>query len=139
MTSNTTPEGIVSASAYDSGYPAWHAFDRDASTVWNERATKPKWIDYEFDTSIPIARMYFKFYNLDKNYLEDTAVELFGSNDGVSYTSIKQISNADLTAEYTTDFPLTASYKHYRLYIYCAVYHNLFGFHEVQFYGREDV
>lgn len=51
MTSNTTPNGIASASSEaNEGNMAWHSMDKDITTKWTGEGT-PSWLAYEFISS----------------------------------------------------------------------------------------
>ena len=95
MTSNTTPEGVCSASSvYSSTYPAWKAFDEDDSTEWlGANNTFPSRVQYTFTTSKLVSGVLLKCRGFDGGTYPNSApgdIEIKGSNDnGSTWTTLK--------------------------------------------------
>ena len=124
MTSNTTPEGVASASseymsAQYGNYPAYKAFNEDSATSGWVPASDGKtyqWIAYQFDTPVIVNRVYCKGFsaNTSKTW------QLQGSNTG-NENDWHDIGNtftviAGSGVEVTAHIENTTAYSHYRLY-----------------------
>lgn len=80
MTSNTTPEGIASASSdAGPGNEAFQAFDRNGGVEWVAAAGAPQWLQYEF-----VANTLITDYRLVVLGVSDWTLQ--GSSDGISFT-----------------------------------------------------
>ena len=136
MTSDTTPEGVVSAIGAQSGYESYKAFDRNPNTSWYiGNQSKTPWIQYQFTAAKKIYKAYVDVPSSTKTFI----VQFLGSNDGSTFT--------DLTESYT--YPTTDNGEHSEIldgtsyqYLRCNCKRsdaNAGSVEELQFYGRVDV
>jgi hypothetical protein len=131
MTSNTTPSGIVTASAANESYKAFFAFDGNTGSAWSAYSgSTTQWIQYQFTTAV----MCVMFRNIagGGNY----SFTVRGSNDGITWADLRTGSNP-AWGDYRYPFVNQTAYKYYRLV--CTVGSGVPYIHEIQFYGRADV
>lgn len=139
MTSNTTPEGVVSAYSYNySNYP-WHVFDGDSTTAADMWASDnlSTWIQYKFTASKKIKCVRFRQF-WSGSY-QVTAGIIKASDDGVNFTDVKPFTNdPSLGYKYIYLNSNEDSYSYWRMHI-TATNGGSASLNELQFYGREDV
>lgn len=139
MTSNTTPEGVVSAYNYNySNYP-WHAFDGDSTTTSDMWASEnlSTWIQYKFTTPKKIKCVRFRQF-WSAGY-QITAGIIKASDDGANFTDVKSFTNdPSLSYKYIYLNSNEESYSYWRMHI-TAINSGAASLNELQFYGREDV
>lgn len=141
MTSDTTPEGVASASTTTSPYLAYRAFDKSISEWRSAYGASTAWIQYAFTEAIPLYKVvYTPHYS--EGYRSHN-FNLKASNDGVSFDTLGSYSKSTSSAESINITP-TASYTTYRLDFTSAnTYFSNTGYFtavdELQFYGRKDV
>lgn len=139
MTSNTTPSGVASASSiFDSNFPAWKAFDGDETTRWAVTAGSSlnSYIQYKFTEPVKInwVTMISGLYN---NQPRIIAYKISGSNDGVTFTDLKNFTtNAD-GQDIGKVLDNSTAYMYYRQTV--TNYRENVNEPILQFYGREDV
>ena len=139
MTSNTAPEGVVSAYNNNySNYP-WHAFDGDSTTssdIWASESLST-WIQYQFTAPKKIKCVRFRqFWNTG---YQITAGIIKASNDNVNFTDVKSFTNVpSLDYKYIYLNNNEDSYSYWRMHI-TAINGTAASLNELQFYGREDV
>ena len=119
MTSNTTPEGTVSASSvYSSadGYAAYHAFDKNKTTSWYSANWNEQWVEYEFPKAMCIKA--YAFFSSPNYYSNGWNISLKASNDHATWDTLDTQTN--LTNSDTLILDVSSnenSYKYYRLYV----------------------
>lgn len=140
MTSNTTPEGEVSASSYLADGPAYQAFNSDVtnnSGIWHSAAGANQWIQYKFVNPTSVRK--FKI-------LIGTAggfkANLQASNDGSNWVNLKDgLDFVSKETVYDIDLDNGSYYLYYRLNIpesyYRANNTQYVVLPELQFYGRK--
>jgi hypothetical protein len=126
MTSATTPNGIVSASAsLNSSYAAWYAFAYNlpnGNTQTWATSGNSGWLQYQF----PIAHTVVKYDITNRNEpgvtRSPTSWTFQGSNNGSTWTVLDTqtgvsawLSAANTTLSYT--FTNTTPYTHYRIQV----------------------
>lgn len=91
MTSDIIPKGVVSSSGFRSGFPPYHAFDNNSSTLWRldlDPVNHNCWLMYEFEKPKIIERIEFGSFNLSGGNHGVKNFEILGSNDGMSFTNL---------------------------------------------------
>ncbi|WP_144787023.1 discoidin domain-containing protein [Lysinibacillus fusiformis] len=91
MTSYITPKGVASSSGFRSGFPPYHAFDNNSSTLWRldlDPVNYNCWLMYEFEKPKIIERIEFSSFNLSGGNHGVKNFEILGSNDGMSFTNL---------------------------------------------------
>ena len=83
MTSNTTPEGVCSASS--EMRPAYYGFKGADTEGYHSNAGLPQWLQYEFTTAIPVFRVGV---HTRGNAGGPQNCKIQASNDGNTYTDI---------------------------------------------------
>ena len=139
MTSDTTPEGVVvkNASAM-SGYPAWRAFDNNASTegMLDTNALNT-YLGYQFTSAVKIFKCLTQM-----NFSAPTGaavLEIIGSNDGVVWQPLTEF-NATHFASNTTNVTNSNTYSYWAVRLKSVtVAISKYGAQTIQFYGRKDV
>ncbi len=113
MTSNTTPEGVASASSiYSSSYDAFRAFDKDASTYWAAGGNTPQWIQYQFVSPVFVHTVVITGYGSFGNYNNPNSITIQASNDGSTFIDI-QTFNQEFTSTATTLYIAKQGYYRY--------------------------
>jgi hypothetical protein len=143
MTSDTTPNGICSASGSASNTAPWKAFDRDTSTEWDPTPNaSSSWLMYEFPTN---AKIYLAWMRIREKKSGFTAY-IQGSNDGSTwetlYTHPADTSTGGALYEEWAVLNPVSDYKYYRWYTTQVAYipgNVSTNPREMQYYGREDV
>ena len=138
MTSNTTPEGICSASSYISGYDPWRAFTPNIMDSWQETHNQTAsniWVQYSFTRAVKIYKAQFSTYNNSS-----ISYKFRASNDGNNWTDISPVYNNVSGGTYNLN--TSDKYITYRLLI---ISQTLTGgwqcgrVNKFQLYGREDI
>jgi hypothetical protein len=122
MTAPDMPSGgVASSSAYDSDYPAWHAFDGYGTSLWiSYPFDSPAWLSYHWsDAPRVISRYALVFANgkLGSRGPRDWTLEARSDGDWVVVDERKGESHWGWLdrREYTIAVP--AAYQEYRLYV----------------------
>lgn len=140
MTSNTTPEGVVTASSFynDPTHYPWQSFDSDTtSTGWEAAVnqTTNQWLQYEFTR--PITLKEFKLKNFAgrlKDYRIEASNDNFDNETVILYTG-QYPNSATLISECINN---TTAYKYYRIYCLNTYGGNYLGYmYLLRFNGRE--
>ena len=134
MTSNTAPSGVCSASAAVAGYEAYKAFDNNNSTFWHVNTTTftGNWIQYQFATACKL-----HLVDISITAIQDGQTwKLQGSNDGVTFTDIKEVT---IVRPIKVVVDNSTAYTHYRWYCVNGTSTNTLTITTMQMYGREDV
>lgn len=120
MTSNTTPTGYVASGSHErTGIePYYQAFDDNYTNSWSAGTTAlgvGEYIDIELPEAICVSKIMLYHYT-DPTYFRTATWELFGSNDGTNWTSIKNdiVANQANTKQYYF-IGSTTPYKHFRM------------------------
>jgi hypothetical protein len=118
MTSNTTPEGAVSASSFSGTLFPWCAFDNSFSTIWQSSTANSASIAYQFSSGKIIKQ--YAFYSHSDNIQNIRNWFFEGSNDNVTYTIIETVTGftTAINTWYVRDVSAnTTSYTWYRIRI----------------------
>jgi hypothetical protein len=113
MTSNTTPEGVASASSiYSSSYGAFKAFDKNTGTYWQAGGDAPQWIQYQFVSPVFVHTITLTGYSSSGNGYNPNSITIQASNDGSTFTDI-QTFNQEFTSTATTLYIAKQGYYRY--------------------------
>ena len=113
MTSNTTPEGVASASSISSsGTDAFYAFDKNTGTYWRAGGTAPQWIQYQFVSPVFVHTITLAGNSGSGNNFNPASITIQASNDGSTFTDI-QTFNQEFTSTATTLYIAKQGYYRY--------------------------
>jgi hypothetical protein len=113
MTSNTTPEGVASASSiYSSSYNAFRAFDKDTTTYWHAGGDAPQWIQYQFISPVFIHTITLTGNSSSGNSYNPNSITIQASNDGSTFVDV-QTFNQEFTSTPTTLYIAIQGYYRY--------------------------
>jgi hypothetical protein len=118
MTSNTTPEGAVSASSFSGTLFPWRAFDNSFSTFWQSSTANSASIAYQFSSGKIIKQ--YAFYSHSNNIQNIRNWFFEGSNDNITYTVIETVTGftTAINTWYVRNVSAnTTSYTWYRIRI----------------------
>lgn len=126
MTSNTEPSPLVASasSVHTEGlYDAFNVFDGNNNTIWQNNISIenpiPAWIQIDFGRKCRISS--FRIFPREGNLYTQcpNVFELQGSNDGITFDTIKAYSGVTWNANDYTVFHLDSvyEYRYYRLSI----------------------
>jgi len=118
MTSNTTPEGAVSASSFSGTLFPWRAFDNSYSTWWQSVTANSASIAYQFSSGKVIKQYAFYSHATNAQNIRNWFFE--GSNDNITYTIIETVTGftTAINTWYVRDVSAnTTSYTWYRIRI----------------------
>lgn len=138
MTSDTTPSGKSSASStMSSNYEPWRAFDNSSGTYWVGGADTNYRLMYMFQSPTKINKMNIETNTQSGRSFTNPIIQ--GSNDGVNWTDIKQLTGYSSTSSpYTNDFINNTAYQYYCIYISkTGTVDTSPSISTLQFYGRE--
>ncbi len=121
MTSNTTPQGVVTRSGViSSSYEAYKAFDSSLSSMWiSEVWETPAWIAYDLGFGRFVNQYSIKYSNGSITTRAPKAWQLQGSNGGSWITVDSRSNQTGWGGSETRTFQVTSpgTYTKYRLYI----------------------
>ena len=121
MTSNTTPEGVASASSiYNSSYDAFKAFDKNTSTYWVAGGTVPQWIQYQFVSPVFIHTVVITGYSSAGNSSNPTSITIQASNDGSTFIDIHTFNQEFTSTPTTLYIAKQGYYKYWRVRVNSA-------------------
>jgi hypothetical protein len=113
MTSNTTPEGVASASSiYSSSYDAFKAFDKDTNTYWYTAGPAPQWIQYQFIKPVFVHTVTLTGHGSAGSGSNLTSIIIQVSNDGNTFTDVATF-NQEFTSTPTTLYIAKQGYYKY--------------------------
>jgi hypothetical protein len=113
MTSNTTPEGVASASSiYGSSYDAFKALDKNTSTYWYAGGSAPQWIQYQFVSPVFVHTVVITGYGSAGNGYNPNSITIQASQDGSTFIDI-QTFNQEFTNTATTLYIAKQGYYKY--------------------------
>lgn len=138
MTSNTTPSGVASASTnYNSNYPAWYAFDENATTSWAPvDAMNNEWIKYQFTKNVTLKAVALKMLQPIADI--KTRIGTFYVKDA-SDNTLYSISTDAMTSNEPV-FPIVATNNSDTIKLeFSKKTSGGLSVATLQFYGREDV
>lgn len=118
MTSNTTPEGAVSASSFSGTLFPWRAFDNSYSTWWQSVTANSASIAYQFSSGKVIKQYAFYSHATNAQNIRNWFFE--GSNDNITYTVIETVTGftTAINTWYVRNVSAnTTSYTWYRIRI----------------------
>lgn len=132
MTSNTTPSGICSASAYADSYPPYRAFSNTGAVWYYGGSGNTAWIQYAFEEDVNIIMFDINNYygnniqNLVKTKLDDSSSQTvsLGLTSNTYYQ--KQVLPVDVNTYGKYRFNLSSSGANR-------------GASYIKFYGRKDL
>lgn len=117
MTSATTPSGVASASSvYSAAYPAYAAFDKNASTFWATPTTDitNQWLQYQFHKEAFITSAEIFTYTSPSSP-KNCHIEY--SNDGVSFAAATTTLTLAAGVDNSIEMKSAGFYKYWRLFI----------------------
>ena len=116
MTSNTTPEGILSASSISgSSYDAFYAFDKDYGTYWYAGGVAPQWIQYKFASPVFVHTVMVEgFFSAGIGY-NPTSITIQVSNDGSNFTDVATFNQEFTTVITNLYLNRTGYYQYWRV------------------------
>jgi len=122
MTSNTTPEGIVTASSINSSdYDAFHAFDKNGGFYWYAGGVAPQWIQYKFASPVFVHTVMVEGYSSAGTGRNPTSITIQASNDGSNFTDVATF-NQEFTDVITNLYlNKTGYYQYWRVKVNSAV------------------
>ena len=110
---------VTASSQYDNNHTAWHAFDRNSTTLWAANGSFPAWLRIELPNATAIDSMKITVRNDDTLNEGPSNFSIQGSNDGVdwdtlaAYNAITWIKGESKVFNFDNNTP----YVTYRLYI----------------------
>ena len=134
MTSNTAPYGEAIASAENSNYPTWKAFDGDGTTTAAPSVNGNYYsIGYKFTAPTLVSSISWIWHNANSKGFGDTAV-LEASNDGTTWEKL----SSSISEAATYDVLESANINNTKFYMYYRVKSSTaIGIKTLQFYGRQ--
>ena len=121
MTSNTTPEGVASASSiHSSGYDAFKAFDKNTSTYWVAGGTVPQWIQYQFVSPVFVHTVVITGYSSAGNGYNPTSITIQASQDGSTVIDIHTFNQEFTNTPTTLYIAKQGYYKYWRVRVNSA-------------------
>ena len=134
MTSNTAPYGEAIASAENSNYPTWKAFDGDGTTTAAPSVNGNYYsIGYKFTAPTLVSSISWIGHNANSKGFGDTAV-LEASNDGTTWEKL----SSSISEAATYDVLESANINNTKFYMYYRVKSSTaIGIKTLQFYGRQ--
>lgn len=138
MTSNNAPYGVASAgNEYGNNYIAAYAFNPSTNRHWTPKDEASNWLQYRFVNPVIVKRVYFHFRQYYHSYSYTWTLQ--ASNDGSTWTDLKQILNQSVDAG--TDITRYVNVDNTNAYLYYRVSGgftiNTDDGYQFQFYGRE--
>ncbi|WP_130861422.1 discoidin domain-containing protein [Bacilliculturomica massiliensis] len=139
MTSNTTPEGVASASnVVNASYDAYKAFDRirnNAGWVTASGYNTNQWIEYEFSQNVSVYRVEI----MPRTTYAEQNIKNFKIQHYCSGVWIDALSAVLLNNSTLQNFTINSNAKSARWRVYCLDnYGNAqLSIDEIQFYGKE--
>ena len=122
MTSNTTPEGVASASSiHSSGYDAFKAFDKNTSTSWVAGGTVPQWIQYQFVRPVFVHTVTITGYDSAGNNYNPTSITIQASQDGSTFIDIQTLNQEFTNTPTTLYIAKQGYYKYWRVRVNSTV------------------
>jgi hypothetical protein len=113
MTSNTTPEGVASASSIRiHDFEAFKAFDKNINTYWYAGGHAPQWIQYQFVKPVFVHTVVITGHEAGGNYYNPTSITIQASQDGSTFIDI-QTFNQEFTSTPTTLYIAKQGYYKY--------------------------
>jgi hypothetical protein len=122
MTSNTTPEGVASASSiYSSYYDAFKAFDKNTNTYWFAGGGQPQWIQYQFINPVFVHTVTLTGWGSAGNYYNPTSITIQVSNDGNTFTDVATFNQEFTSTSTTLYIAKQGYYKYWRVRVNSTV------------------
>jgi hypothetical protein len=139
MTSDTTPSGIVTASAqYDSGtYASWRAFDGNGGFPWLTLNTAFGWVAYEFTSTKIISR----YILTPPSGLSSGSIPrdwTFEGWNGTGWVILDTVTGNSGSSNVTRSFVNTVAFIKYRINITANNGHSYVGVGELALYEAND-
>lgn len=143
MTSNTTPSGeVFCSSILTSGWPAWHAFNKNLTDAWasdNAEGSTGGYVGYKFTSPIEVHKITLNNGISSERNLDIKDFIIQGSNDNDNWVDIYSGTATQSAPSITQNFAISNSTKYLYIRIYCQNNYNPsrgLGISEVDFYGR---
>ena len=143
MTSNTTPSGVASAENAETSYPAWYAFDNNASSFWSSSTTGTTvtaYLQYEFDSDVSVNKVVVTGRSTQSDRtITNTKIERI--NADTTLTTLINDNTAHIASTpYTLIFTNNSKVNKYRAtFTMTRASATHLQIQELQFYGRADV
>lgn len=120
MTANNAPAGytVSASSVYDSGSPAYSAFDRVSSTAWLSLSGPTQWIQIRLPEAKKVNRFRITNRSASQPFQNNPRTfALYGSNDGTNFTLLASGTSTSNVgdAQITVSIPTPAAWLYYRL------------------------
>ncbi|NCF03824.1 discoidin domain-containing protein [Kosakonia sp. MH5] len=120
MTANNAPAGytVSASSVYDSGSPAYSAFDRVATTAWVTLSGPTQWIQIKLPEAKKVNRFRITNRTVSQPFQNNPRTfALYGSNDGTNFTLLANGTSTSNVgdAQTTVTIPAPAAWLYYRL------------------------
>ena len=138
MTSNTTPSGVASASAfYTTGYEAYRAFDKNSGTEWNSNGNEASsYLEYEFPASQSIKRVSVVDFADGYSHSTSTTAKI-QAYDGANWINISDAFGSSGSFSGIIYLNDTNSYTKFRMQQVSGS--KGMSVKELQFYAEDDV
>ena len=105
---------VSASSEYDSNFVAYHAFDGNTSTEWATLGNStPCYISFYSPTPIKVSQLTMTNRNTAETFTGGT---VYGSNDGVNWTSLTTYSNSVTTGGAVWTISLSSNTNFYNYY-----------------------
>lgn len=137
MTSNTTPSGIVSASAeYSTDYKAFKAFDNDDSTRWASTGSTDQYIQYEFTSPQEVKKiLIYPYFANSNSSAKDITIKC--SNNGTDWNSLESYTLDNTDGMKTCILQNTQSATFWRIDIEDSYNDRTIAISTIRFYAKE--
>jgi hypothetical protein len=113
MTSNTTPEGVASASSiYGSSYDAFKALDKNTNTQWRAASGPPQWLQYQFTSQVFVHTIEITGAGTSGSTNNPNSITIQASNDNTNFVDVATF-NQEFTSTPTTLYIAYANYFQY--------------------------
>ena len=150
MTANNAPYGVASASSIvQSGYEAYRAFDNYTTPfgwVSNYNVTaSAQYLQYKFVNPVRVKKLNVRLTHSSLSASYAVSFNIYGSNDGSTWTDLKRVSltvaeviaHTDISLESNNDYYLYYKLGNFSNYVYTAGQGSYVSVCSLQFYGRE--
>ena len=121
MTSDTTPDGIASASTvYSSSYNAYRAFNGDDTAGWSSASsTSNQWIKYSFEKPVVVKSIEGITIGTATSPTSIIKFKFQASNDGITWTDLSEEITQPSGTRWSGTINLSnnkTAYTNYRIY-----------------------
>ena len=122
MTSNTTPEGVASASSiFSSDYAAFMAFDKNTNSMWQAGGGAPQWIQYQFVSPVFVHTITLTGSGYFANPYNPVSITIQASNNGSTFIDIQTFNQEFINVPTTLYIAKQGYYEYWRVRVNNAV------------------